>query len=78
MISYPDPQHCEATSQPGYIVNRIYIRNAKYRKVLALLAFIFGSSFEEIKGNKSLTIPSKRQCKCDQFVYQKDKCNLIL
>ena len=56
MISYPDPQHCEATSQPGYIVNRIYIRNAKYRKVLALLAFIIGSSFEEIKGNKSLTI----------------------
>ena len=56
MISYPDPQHCEATSQPGYIVNRIYIRNAKYRKVLALLSFIFGSSFEEIKGNKSLTI----------------------
>ena len=56
MISYPDPQHCEATSQPGYIVNRIYIRNAKYRKVLALLAFIFGSSFEEIKGNKSMAI----------------------
>ena len=56
MISYPDPQHCEATSQPGYIVNRIYIRNTKYRKVLALLSFIFGSSFEEIKGNKSLTI----------------------
>ena len=59
MISYPDPQHCEATSQPGYIANRIYIRNAKYRKVLALLAFIFGSSFEEIKGNKSLTIRLK-------------------
>ena len=56
MISYPDPQHCEATSQPGYIANRIYIRNAKYRKALALLSFIFGSSFEEIKGNKSLTI----------------------
>ena len=55
------------------------MRNKKYRKVLTFLAFIFRSSFEAIKRNKSLVdLTSKSPFKCDQFVYHKDKGDLIL
>ena len=61
----------------GYIPTRIYrkqkIRNKKYKKVLTFLAFIFRSSFEAIKRNKSLTILPKRQFKCDQLFIIKIK-----
>ena len=67
----------------GYIPSRIYhknsIKNEKYKKVLTFLALIFRFSFGAIKRNKSLTIyTSKRQFKCDQFVYHNDKDDLIL
>ena len=43
------------------------------------MALIFGSSYEAIKRNKSLTILlAKRPFKYDQFADHKDKGDLIL
>ena len=75
----PGPWHCWLEGQiPTKIYCKQKIRIVKYKKVLALLAFMFGSSFEAKKRNKSLNILLKDCLNVMQFVYHKEKGDLIL